>query len=98
MAEITCEFHFQEGFNGETVEVRVEGESCLKFEAKTRMQLGLARIETLQLQKGQLVSIVIAALGLYQDIRIGSAERWVTVNIADHTLVVRSVQEMPGYV
>ncbi|TXT22812.1 MAG: hypothetical protein FD134_2371 [Gallionellaceae bacterium] len=62
------------------------------------MQLGLARIETLQLQSGQLVNIVIAALGLHQDIPINPAHHWVTVNIADHTLVVRPVQEAPGYV
>lgn len=94
----SCEFHFQEGFAGEAVEMAVAGKSSARFKARTRAQIGLAKIETLQLQAGQTVSISIPALGLRSDFQVGAADRWVTVNVADNTLVVRSVQAGPGYV
>jgi hypothetical protein len=94
----TCEFHFQEGFTGNTVELAVDGKSSARFEARTRVQIGLARIETLALEAGQTVSIALPALGLKRDFLVSAADRWVTVNVADNTLVVQSVQAGPGYV
>lgn len=93
-----CEFHFQEGFSGETVTLVVDGETRVRFEARTRLQTGLAQIETLVLDPGQTVTIAVLNPALRDDYRVAEGDRWVTINMVDRALVVRSAQRMPGYV
>lgn len=93
-----CEFHFQEGFTGETVTLSVDGEVRAQFEARTRLQTGLARIESLELTPGQTVAIAVSAPGLGAKHRAAAGDRWITVNRVDGTLVVQSATRRPGYV
>jgi len=93
------EFHFQEGFTGQTVSLAVDGETRVHFEARTRLQTGLARIETLELNPGQTVTITVPDLALHGEYRVagGDRYRWITINLVDRMLVMRSAQESPGY-
>jgi hypothetical protein len=54
-----CELHFQEGFSGENVEVLLDGRTMAEFEARTRMQIGVAHIEKLALDPGQTITVRI---------------------------------------
>lgn len=92
------EFHFQEGFAGEAVSIAVDGVERARFDARTRLQTGLARIETLDLEPGRSVVIAIPALSLRQEIVVAPEDRWVTVNLVDRKLVVRRAKGGPGYV
>jgi hypothetical protein len=92
------EFHFQEGFTGETVILAVDGETRVRFEARTRPQTGLAHIETLELGPGQTVTISVPDAGLRDEYQVAGGEQWVTVNMVDRALVVGRAQGRPGYV
>lgn len=92
-----CEFHFQEGFTGQSVSLAVDGEQRLSFEAKTRSQVGIARIEMLDLDPGQTVVIEVPELALHEKYSVVGDERWISVNLRDRSLVVRSLQSAPGY-
>ena len=92
-----CEFHFQEGFTGQTVTVTVEGRAPMRFEVHTRLQTGLARIEKLELNPGQTVTIAMPDLLLRHDYRVGEDDRWITINLVGRALVVRPEQRSPGY-
>jgi hypothetical protein len=91
------EFHFQEGFAGETVTVAVDGQTRVSFKARTRLQTGLARIESLQLDPGQTVAIAVPELALHQTYRVAEGDRWITINLVGGALVVRPAQASPGY-
>ncbi|WP_048709316.1 hypothetical protein [Microvirga massiliensis] len=62
------ELHFREGFDGQEIEVMVNGQPVASFTARTRMQIGLAHIEKLEIGEGDSVIV-----------RIGNTERTVPV-------------------
>jgi hypothetical protein len=55
----SIELHFQELFSGEHVEVLHNGRTVAAFAAKTRMQIGLAHIEHLDVVDGDTVAVVV---------------------------------------
>jgi hypothetical protein len=63
----SCELHFQEGFTGQTVTLAVDGQARSAFEARTRTQTGLARIETLEAGPGQTITVGIPEYGIQED-------------------------------
>lgn len=94
----TIEFHFQEGFSGECIEIAVDGKNTTSFEARTRLQIGLAHILPLVLNDGQRVSIAIPPLSLREQITIEPTDRWFTINLVDHRLAISRARSSPGYV
>ena len=92
------ELHFQEGFGGETVEVLVEGESVARFEVKTRHQISLAHIQSLDLKPGQKVTIRILPPPITKSFRVTKDEKFTKVNFVEKELRVEPTDKSPGYV
>jgi hypothetical protein len=57
------ELHFQDGFNGEGIEVLVDGGVRAAFTAKTRYQINLAHVAEVDLKPGQKLAIRIENAG-----------------------------------
>jgi hypothetical protein len=93
-----CEFHFQEGFAGEVVTLEVDGREVARFSARTRLQTGLAQVERLELDIGQVVTVRVPERSSSERYQRVPGDRWVTVNLAGGKLSVRSVEASPGYV
>lgn len=93
----SCELHFQEGFAGDMVTLEIDGKASARFEARTRPQIGLARIETLRLEAGQSVAITVPGKGLKAEYCVDEGDRWITINIVGRSLVLRPAREEPGY-
>lgn len=92
------EFHFQEGFTGQLVILAVDGKVHLSSELKTRLQIGLALIETLELASGQTITIEVPDLQLQQSHEVVPSDQWISVNLVEHALVVQQEERSPGYV
>lgn len=91
------EVHFQEGFNGETVLLSAGGRPPACFQASTRQQIGLARIETVLLNPGETVTITLPDLPASATYQPEEQDVCITVNLAGGRLIVRAVQKQPGY-
>lgn len=93
-----CELHFQEGFSGETVAVAVNGEIRLRFEARTRLQTGLARLEILDVNPGETITISVPQRNSHGEFRPSGATYILTVNLVAGVLLVRPAASAPGYI
>jgi hypothetical protein len=94
---VTHELHFQEGFSGQTVEVLVDGTEVARFEARTRMQIGLAHIERLDLSPGDVVTVRIGDGATSASITAESGKTYFNINLKDHKLIMDSTESSPGY-
>lgn len=94
----SVELHFQEGFTGHVVRVTVDGEVHSSSELKTRPQLGLAKIETLEVEGGQSVTIDIPDLKVRQTHVVAESDQWISVNLMGRSLAVEAEGRSPGYV
>jgi hypothetical protein len=94
----TYELHFQEGFTGETVEVLVDDKVVASFEARTRMQIGLAHIERLELSPGDVVTIRIAGGPVSASVTVTKGKNFVNINLKDQKLDLETTEGSPGYV
>jgi hypothetical protein len=92
-----CELHFQEGFSGERVEVLVDGRSMAEFEARTRMQIGVAHIEKLALDPGQTVTVRIRDRDIEGSITAAAGKKFIIVNMSGDLLTVKNSDALPGY-
>lgn len=93
------EFHFQEGFSGQTVLIGLDGREVAGFVASTRLQLGLAKLQVVQAADGQRVDIAIPELALKQSVTLQAQDLWFTVNLQDGSqLVLQRAASAPGYV
>ena len=93
----TFEFHFQEIFTGERVDMMTGKEVRAQIEAKTRFQTGLAHIETLQLRDGEEVVIAIGKVNLKATVKVDVTKPFVTVKMVDGALQVENTDTRPGY-
>lgn len=91
------ELHFQEGFGGETVVVTVDGAEVARVMARTRMQIGLAHIETLRLTPGQTVTIGLPEQSLVAVHAIEAGKPFVQIALEGGALRIRSSETSPGY-
>lgn len=89
------EFHFQEGFLGQKIDLLVEGKLRASFKAKTRFQTGLAHIEPLMLHDGE--EVVIRQEGKDKAFRVDQGKPFVTLGISDGTLTIDGREQSPGY-
>ena len=91
------EFHFQEIFRGERIDIMTGDEILAQVTAKTRFQTGLAHIETLELCDGEEVRLEIRELDLKASLEVDVTRPYVTVNLIDGQLRVETTTVSPGY-
>lgn len=91
------ELHLQQGFSGQAVTIAVDAQVCARFDARTRLQLGLAHIETLSVEPGQTVTVEVPSLGLRQTYAVTDEDTILTANLVDRALILRPAQGPVGY-
>lgn len=91
------EFHFQEIFCGERIDIMINDEIQAQVMAKTRFQTGLAHIETIELCDGEEVTLVIGELDLKARVHVDVTKPYVTVNMTDGQLRLENIATSPGY-
>lgn len=89
------EIHFQEHFAGEPVEVRINGRPVAGFAATTRYQVGLARIEKLEIGEGEDVTVVVSGQAMRVPLA-GDVDVYV-VRLADGILSIEPARGAIGY-
>lgn len=93
----TFEFHFQEVFTGERIDMISGGTVHAQIVAKTRFQTGLAHIETLRLRNGEQVVIAIEKMNLRKTVKVDVAKPFVTLKMIDGSFQVEKTETRPGY-
>lgn len=96
-AKSTFEFHFQEIFTGERIDLITGDEVRAQIKAKTRFQTGLAHIEILRLSDGEEVVIAVGELDHKAIIKVNVTKPFVTVRMMDGRLQVENTETRPGY-
>ncbi|MBY3249868.1 hypothetical protein [Rhizobium laguerreae] len=94
---IDFELHLQEGFDGETVVIEVDGVEIARVEARTRMQTGLAHIEKLRLKPGQTVVVRLPDLSLSAEHRVVAGRPFIQVTLKNGALRIDATETTPGY-
>lgn len=93
----TVEFHFQEFFRGEEIQILVNGASVAAFPATTRPQIGLAHVEPVAVAAGDRVTVRISGTGERTVEIVDDAKYW-RVNLAGNTISIEPMHDNPGYV
>jgi len=96
----TLDIHLQEGFEGDEVVVRIDGEERLRRDAvQTRKALALAEHVTFEVAAGQhVVEVSIPARGIEQRIDVDVADKlYVGMGLKDNELRVRVRDKQFGY-
>lgn len=96
-AKSSFEFHFQEIFTGERIDIITGDEVRAQIMAKTRFQTGLAHIETLKLCDEEEVVLMIGELNLKATVKVDVTKPFVTVKMMDEQLQVENTDMRPGY-
>jgi len=98
MAE-TVSIHFQEGFSGETVELWRGEERVGRWLLQTRMQIGLAHIETITVEPGERLRVTLPGTGALTSFVAPDANgaHVILVNHDGHELRVKTTEDEPGY-
>lgn len=91
------EFHFKEGFTGQTLEIVSSGRVRATVTARTRLQIGLAHIETIELDDGEEVLIREKSTNTETSIRVHHGKPFVVVQWVDGKLEAEAVGQSPGY-
>lgn len=92
------ELHFQEGFSGHTVEVRVGSRIEASFEAKTRYQINLAHVLELELRPGRRVDIRLPETGERIELPTRELSRYYLISRGrEGGLTVQATEELPKY-
>lgn len=91
------EFHFQEGFSGQTFEIVASGRVCATVTVRTRYQIGLAHIETIELKDGAEVVIREQATQTETSIQIHHDKPFVVLKLVNGTLEAEAIGQSPGY-
>ena len=98
---VTVTIHFQEGFAGEVVELWRGAERLGAWRLRTRLQTGLAAIETVSLEPGGRIRLALEGAGADAGVEVevpGSGGAAVLlVNLEGGVLRVRFVADEPGY-
>jgi len=92
---------FQEGFTGETVAVRINGnEAYRKEQMKTRFQLGYAGSFEVNVEEGSVrVEVLLSAQNLSETFEVQvSAPTYVAVSLAQNKIVHHVSAQPFGYV
>jgi hypothetical protein len=90
-------FHFKEGFTGQTLEIVASGRVRATVTARTRLQIGLAHIETIALDDGEEVLIREKGTNTETSIRADHGKPFVIVQRVDGKLEAEAIGQSPGY-
>ncbi len=93
----TFEFHFQEIFSGERIDILTGGNVRAHVVATTRFQTGLAQIEKITLCDQEEVTLLIKELNLEASLRVDITKPFVTVNMRNGQFQVDKTSTRPGY-
>ena len=91
------ELHFQDGFNGESIDVLVDGGVRAAFTAKTRYQINLAHVAEVDLKPGQKLAIRVENAGDLVELPSDSTGKYFVISKNLEQIVVKRADNMPGY-
>jgi hypothetical protein len=91
------EFHFREGFTGQTFEIVSAGIVRATVTARTRLQIGLAHIEAIELHDGEEVLIRQKATQNETSIRVHHDRPFVVLQWVNGKLEAEAIGQSPGY-
>ncbi len=91
------EFHFQEGFTGQIFEIVASGRICTTVMARTRLQIGLAHIEAIDLKDGQEVLIREKSTHTETSIHVQHDKPFVVLKWVNGKLEAAMTGQSPGY-
>jgi len=98
MAQVKpLEIHFTDGFSGEAVSLSVNGEEVDKFQAKTKLQVGLARVVHLEAKSGDVIVIELLDLNFSQSITLDEVPRYVIIRMNDGVLTTEQTDDQQRY-
>lgn len=92
------EFHFQEGFSGQIFEIIASGRICATVTVRTRYQISLAHIETIELQDSESVVIREQATQAETSVQIDHDKPFVVLKLVNGKLETEATSQSPGYV
>ena len=92
------EVHFGEGFDHDAVTMLVDGKPYKKLLLTTKMQLGLAHIERVDLNPRQVVTVHLDSSGIEAESRLQKSKSILKVVKQDKAVVIESTDVSPGYV
>ena len=92
------QFHFQELFTGEQIDLLAGDRALARFVARTRFQTGLAHIERLELADGDEVTVRIDELDLEATVTVDPDRPFVAIRLENGQLQIESRATTPGYV
>ena len=95
--KLNIELQFTEGFTGQNISIRVEGEIVANFTAQTKFQTGLAHIEMLDLRDGKEVTVTIGEPEIELRLDVDASQPFITFVLQDGTLNVSKTDKRPGY-
>ena len=93
----SIEVHFQEGFDGETVVLYVDDAEAGRLTARTRMQIGLAHIEKLQVRPGQTIAVRLPDQNISATHVVAQGKPFLQVNLEQGNLRIHATENTPGY-
>lgn len=96
MEQRKIELHFQEGFEGEQIEILRNGTVAAAFPAKTRYQISLAHIEELAIAENDEVVIRIKG-GAMKIVPLVNGITQYRVNLVDNSLQVEPARDRQTY-
>ncbi|MEM9797443.1 MAG: hypothetical protein AAF919_13195 [Pseudomonadota bacterium] len=96
--ETELEIHLQEGFHGETIVISVDGETVGRVRAESSFATGLAHIEPIHADKGQMLDLAIEGTGTHATLPVAPEAPFVTLNLRDGALICGATERRPGYV
>ena len=91
------EFHFQEIFTNERIDIITDNEVRAQVVAKTQFQTGLAHVEKLELKDEEEVTLLIRELNLKSTFKVDATKPFVTIRKTDDALHVDHTAKRPGY-
>lgn len=92
-----AEIHFQNGFTGDAVEVRVDGVLVSSFQARTRMQIGVAHVLPLEVDGAREVTVSLPKTGVAASFHVSPSAPFVRVSLEGGELHVEHRKEQDRY-
>ncbi len=91
------EFHFTDGFFDDVLQLIAGDLNLTTDPMTTRMQTGLAHVETLHLTEGKEVTLISENRHLKTTITVDAAKPYVIVALVDGAFEIAATAQMPGY-
>jgi hypothetical protein len=93
----TYELHFREGFGGDHVTILVDGKPVKQLDLTTRMQLGLAHIEKVELKPKQKLSIQLKDHADLSNIPLNKKSPYIKIDKEEDAVAIEPTDVSPGY-